>query len=208
MKIRDIHPEFINLSEEDFISQIPYPPIFNLFMDISDYYDKELPLWQVLRNYGIYDVDEYSDQIQINCLNLEHGSTDFHKSARYFSINRETGEYRPSVYCYKCNKLLTSFWYLYKYEKDHHSLNIKEIYLMIWKKFGVKFPRDLVLEFDPDTFFSFDNDFEEKKSLKDGFIYAEKVRELKDHDLNLYFQYLKSILQGNYGQEEISTIRI
>lgn len=195
MKFRTLHPEFVNLPEEDFIDRIPYQTVINLFMQIADYYNENLKLWEILRTYGIYDVDEYTEQAQVSCLCVEHGSSDHHKSARYFSVDRDTGNHRPAVYCYKCNKLLTTFWLLYKYEKDHHDLNSKEIFKLISKTFRVPFPRDLILDFDPEKFFTFDESEEDRKKALEGFKYAESLRQFKT-DPPIYCEKLNLLMKG------------
>jgi len=147
-------------------------------------------LWKVLNHYGIDEPDAATEQAQIPCLLVEHGSSDRHSSARYFSFDRETGTHKEQVYCYKCSKILNSFWYIYKYERDFHELNIKDVFLFITKTFGTPFPSDLILDFDPEKFFTFDSEDDRAASIE-KFKLADKVRAYKDIDIQ---QWLDSLL--------------
>ena len=202
MKFRLSHPDFENFSDEEFIDKVPYDKIIHLFMKIADYYNKSIPFWRVLQSLGIYDVDQHTEESQVSCMLIEHGSADSHKSARYFSHDRDTGEYRPAIYCYKCNKLLTTFWFLYKYEKDNHGLNSKEIFKLISSKYKIPFPRELVLDFDPDTFFSFDENSEENRNMLKGFEVAAKYRQLKVNP-ELYCEKLGFLMRGELEDSSV-----
>jgi hypothetical protein len=132
--------------------------------------------------------------MQVNCLLFEHGSNDFNKSARYYSYDRNTGEDKEGVFCFKCQKYLTPFWYLYKMEKDYRSVQIKDFFLFIKKIFRVDFPRHLILDFDPEAFYTFE-DTEGRQGILSKFSYAKSLRGLRDSDSKMYLRSIVNLYQ-------------
>lgn len=189
MKLRDLNPELVKLNTEDLIQRVKYSYIFALMDQISEYYSESLALWKVLNYYGIPEPDAEIEQCQVSCLLVEHGSGDKHASARYFSFDRETGLRKEQVYCYKCSKILSSFWYIYKYEKDYHELNMKDVFIFIQKTFGVQFPKDLILEFDPEKFYTFDSE-DDRITIMEKFNRADKIRDYKNTDIQVWLDSL------------------
>lgn len=194
MKLRNINPELADASLEEFFKKIQWGTVFSLLPQISEFYDNQLSMINVLKYYGLDYVVEGVDHMQVNCLLAEHGSNDFNKSARYYSYDRHTSDAKEGVFCFKCQKYLTPFWYLYKMERDYKSVQIKDFFLWIRRIFRVDFPRHLILDFDPDSFYTFE-DVEEKQSILSKFSYAKSLRQLKDSDPKLYLRNIVSLYQ-------------
>lgn len=190
MKIRDLHPDLGRVSLDRFFEVVKWGTIYNLFPQIAEFYNSRLSMVRILNYYGMDYVTEGVDHMQVNCLLLEHGSDDFNKSARYFSYDRNTGDAKEGVYCYKCQKYLTPFWYLYAIEKERKKITLLEFFQFVKRIFRVDFPRNLVLDFDPDSYYTFD-DVGERQNVLSLFSYAKSLRELKrDPEI-----YLKSIIE-------------
>jgi hypothetical protein len=193
MKLKDSNPDIKYLPLKEFIDSVKWNTIFSMFSQIADYYDSRLSLISILNYYGL-DIDKGSEEIQVQCLFLEHGSEDRNKSARYYSYDRTTGEPKEGVYCFKCQKYYTSFWYLYKLEREYKKLNLLDFFLWVDKIFKVNFPKKLVLEFDPESFYSFEN-LEDKQNILDLFKYAKDLRRLKEENKNIYLGNLINFYQ-------------
>jgi predicted Rdx family selenoprotein len=138
-------------------------------------------------------VDGTEDEEQVECSFYEHGSNDAHKSARYFSYDRQTQTKSERVYCYKCQKMTTAFWYVFKQRRDHHKESIKDVLLYIEMRFGVALPRDLILAFDPEAFYTFAEGSDQQQKVRDLFIKARQIREVR-HDLPAYIGLLQGLL--------------
>lgn len=192
MKLRDTNPNLSKVSLEEFFNVVRWGTIYSLFPQISEFYNNQLSMVLILNYYGLDYVVEGVDHMQVNCLLLEHGSQDFNKSARYYSYDRNTGEPKEGVWCFKCQKYLTPFWYLYKMEKEYKNVPIVEFFLWIKKVFRVDFPRDLILDFDPDSFYDF-GESGEKQNIIAKFSYARSLRELKDKDPKLYLNNIVNL---------------
>jgi hypothetical protein len=188
MKVRIMRPEMVTANEDEFLGNLNFQYVYPLFGTIAEWYGEYIPLWRVLNHYGIWDVGDDTDEEQIQCLLIDHGSEDTHASARYFLHDRETDERREAVYCYKCQRLLTSFWYIYNMEKDRHGLTSVEIFHFIWEKFGVAFPRDLYLDFDPSAHYDYDMEQSEEKGKY--FARAQEVLMLKESNPQIYLDSL------------------
>jgi hypothetical protein len=193
MKLRESNPNLKFLPIEEFINSVKWNIIFSLFAQIANYYDLKLSLISILNHYGL-DISEGSEEIQIQCLFLEHGSEDRNKSARYYSYDRTTGEPKEGVYCFKCQKYYTPFWYLYKLEREYKKLNLIEFFVWINKIFKIDFPRDIILDFDPDIFYTFEN-LEEKHNFLELFNHAKNLRGLKNKDKEIYLRDLVNFYQ-------------
>lgn len=196
MKLIDLHPEWARMAPRDILEKIQSDTLFHLLEITAEYYSEQLPLWRVLNYYGVDEVDANTESAHVPCRLLSHGSVDKHTSARYFTIDRNSGDYRPAFYCYKCQRMLTSFWFLYKQERDISERNLRQIYEFILDHFRIAPPLDLWFEFDPDTHFTFDENSEPDVVLA-SFERATKIAELKSVDPKLYLQSLKNILLGN-----------
>lgn len=182
MKLRDLNPGLANVSLDEFFIKIQWGTLFSLLPQISEYYDSRLNMVQILHYYGLDYVEQGVDHMQVNCLWSEHGTNDFNKSAKYYSYDRHTGEAKEGVYCFKCQKYLTPFWYLFKMEKDQKGVHIMDFFKWVKRIFGVDFPRDLILDFDPNAFYTFD-DIEEKQSMLSLFSYARSLRKMKENPM-------------------------
>lgn len=194
MKLRGINPKLSDVPLDQFFALVQWGTIFSLLPQIAEYYNNKLKMIYILRYYGLDYVYEGVDHMQVNCLWVEHGSSDINKSAKYYSYDRYTDNEQEGVYCFKCQKYLTPFWYLYKMEKDYKNVTIFDIFLWIKKIFRVDFPRDLVLDFDPDTFYNFGSS-EDQQSLMAKFSYAKSLRKLKKSDSKIYLNNIVNLYQ-------------
>lgn len=194
MKLRDINPNLSDVSLHKFFELVQWGTIFNLLPQIAEYYDNKLNMIYILRYYGLDYVYEGVDHMQVNCLLVEHGSKDINKSARYYSYDRHSGNDKEGVFCFKCQKYLTPFWYLYKMEKDYKNLNIFEFFIWVKKIFRVDFPKDLILDFDPDSFYIFGSP-EDAQNIRSKFSYAKSLRKLKEVEPKIYLNKIVDYYQ-------------
>lgn len=154
----------------------------NSCMDgIRDYYNNHISLWWLLNQEGIHQVDQGVDALQIPCILKSHGSADNHASARYYSYDRETMEYKETYYCFKCGRSYRSFDLIVQLAKDKVELEFYEVFDYINKVYKVKFPYDLLLEFDPDEFYTFETSSKDTKrnTVLEGFTTAKDIRSRK-----------------------------
>lgn len=193
MKLLELHPEWLSKGPRDILTEIQSDTLFHLLDITAAYYEQALPLWRVLNYYGVDTIDANTESEHVPCRLLSHGTVDKHTSARYFTTDRNTGEHRPAFYCYKCQKMLTSFWFLYKQERDISERNLRGIYEFILDNFNIAPPIDQWLEFDPDLHFTFDENAEPDLTAA-RFEQALKVRMLKQVDSKLYLEGLKNLL--------------
>ena len=196
MMIRDFYPDLEREDELGFIEKIPMKSVFPIISEITAYFDKNMTIAGVYDHYGISIRGVSGGEYQIPCLLLEHGSQDTHNSARYYASDRETGVDSERIWCFKCQKFLTPFWLFHSREKDYHGLSFREILQGIWKYFRIPFPRELVLDFDPEKFYQFeDSKIDEKlKILKQ----AQKIMVLKEFLPREYLVELKRFWKSAY----------
>lgn len=193
MKLKDLFPDLEKVSTEEFLEKIKGSTLIDMMSELVDHYNINLRLWEILNHYGVDKVDETTEAMQVPCLLYEHGSGDVKNSAKYFSYDRETGDNSESVYCYKCQKKLTAFWFIYKYEKEYNGKNFKGILLYIKKIFKVDIPRKLILEYDPESKYSFET-LECENETYSKFVEASKIRDLKITDDKEYINKLIGLL--------------
>jgi hypothetical protein len=192
MRTIDLHPEYINLSDEELIKQIPSNTIVPLTESISAYYDSKLLMSQVFTNYG-YELGSDDTQQQVQCLLPSHGSQDRHPSAKYYPEDRNTGASKPHVYCHKCQKSRTPFWLMYNRESFYSGIHLREFFVLLKKRFNIPFPRHLFLEFDPMEYYVFEASELSGKLQK--IRYAETLLQLKEVKDPLYLSELKRFWQ-------------
>lgn len=188
MILRDMHPKWAKFPSKELLEQVSYNHIFCLLDEFTQYYNDKLSLCMILSRLGVDEVLEGTEEQQVPCILIEHGTRDTHASARFYSFNRESGEHVAAVYCHKCGKRLTAFWYLYKYLKDYHGVKLKAYFLKLEKEYGVPFPRDLVLNFDPKIFFTFEDQGRTQAVKK--FQDQERLRNSKQEDFESYAERL------------------
>jgi len=194
MKLKEINPKLKNLPTKEFLTTIQWSTIFNLLPQVAEYYNSRLSMIQVLNHYGMGLEGGDTDEIQVNCIFLEHGSEDRNKSARYYAYDRNTCEAKEGVYCFKCQKYYTTFWYLYKMEREYRNMDLINFFLWIKVQFGVDFPKDMVLDFDPDSFYTFDGPGD-RQNILSLFSYAKTLREIKNNDPVLYLKSIVNLYQ-------------
>ena len=170
--LRYIYPEAENLPLKEFFGIVDLGHLSYLLDELSEYYTQNLPMWWVLRQYGlnVESTDEYP--VQISCLWDEHGGPDENPSARYFPMNRESGMREGSVYCYKCQITKTSLWYVHNLEKQRQEFNLLDVFEWIENEWKVNFPKKYFLDFDSDILLSMD-DVSKKKN---HFLFMEALQ--------------------------------
>lgn len=198
MKLRDLKPELETASQGDFLRGVDFGNVFLLLPQIGQYYDTQITYARLLPYYGIHDVEVGSDVVQVNCILLEHGTADKNRSARYYAYDKNTGLPDEAIYCFKCQKALKPFWYLYKMEKDYHNRSLIEFFDFLLVTFGVSFPRDLLLDFDPETYFTF-TESKNKLNILKLFDKAKEVRGIRSVDTLGYLNSLVALY--NYKQD-------
>ena len=188
MNLSELYGDLNEFSWDDFKIRIR-PYIFMCFKSLVDYYDTHLDFREVLSHYGVsvYDTDEQ----QVTCKLLEHGGVDITPSARFYKYDRETGKERHSVYCHKCNKLLTPFWYVYSMERDYRQENIWGVVDNIKKYYKIPFPRYIFNTFDPEKYQSDVDDMEMDVGAR--FLESDNMRETKFSDVDIYFMRVSNI---------------
>lgn len=192
MKLRDAYPELCNFSSDALIRKVDPGTLSACLTDIGDAYSLALPMWRVLVHYGEYANQDDSGR-SVRCLWSTHGTEDKNRSAKYFASDRNTGQERGAVYCYKCQKSLTSFWYVHQMMKDQGLTALADTIKFVEVTFGVPFPRDVLLDFDPDVFFSFESASKTSGAMRLAFDKARKLRELKTVDQAAYVQSLLAL---------------
>lgn len=154
MKLRDQFPDSaMGMPLAELLQLTPTAHLQALMQPLSKYYETRLPLWRLMREFSV-EVDPSEGEQQVECSFSEHGSNDLHKSARYYTHDRNTGEASERVYCHKCNLMKTAFWYVLKQCRDHQNMQLKDVLRHLESHYGIPFPRDLLLDFDPDLYFS------------------------------------------------------
>ena len=145
--IKLYYPDIAKAPVEEIFRTVNFGYLIDMMMDFSEYYDKAIPIERVLQRYGI--AVDGTREVQIPCMFPEHGSMDNHYSARYYPMDRESGEEIGAVHCFKCQKTRRAFWLLYAKEKEENRL--ADFFVWLQKAYGVPFPAHMVAEFDPDV---------------------------------------------------------
>ena len=167
--LRDVYPEAVDLPLDKFFEIANMDHMSYILDEISEYYMEHLPMWWVLRHYGI-DVEESDDNpVQVNCLWSSHGSSDENASARYFPYERSTGLKHGSVYCYKCGRTRTSVWFTFDMESQRQDFSLTDVFVWIEDEWKIKFPRALFLDFNPDIIIQIN----ETSRQRNYFLFAE-----------------------------------
>ena len=116
MKLIEQLPHLAISSDEEILSSVS-PAYFNALMpELYDYYNTRLPMRKVLELKGI-NIPEGVEQMQIPCPLPSHGE-DLHPSCRYYLRDRETEKVHEQIYCFKCNKVHSSFSLLCTLQKS------------------------------------------------------------------------------------------
>lgn len=196
MRYGDLHPELSSLGEAEFIKSIPSNMIFTLLEEISGAYNSRLSLAFILNSYTQAGLTDQDDERQVHCIWPEHGTTDKNKSARYFKFDRNTGLKDEKVYCYKCDKAKTAFWYLFGISKAYKSHETMTDFMVdLYKVWGACFPREIVLNFDMDSYYS---DFDSKSSEVSLMSVYDEVRNrigpLLNQDVEVFFNAVREFI--------------
>jgi hypothetical protein len=196
MKQIELYPHWRTSPASLIIDEIGHEAFGNLVQPTAEYYKSVLSLPAVLEYYEAGEFNQDADSAYVTCKLATHGGEDRHASARYFRLNRETGEFDPAFYCYKCQKSYSSFWFTFYMEKDWHGRSLRDTIKFIDSDFHIPPPLELWFNYDASTYYAEDGG----KIIEDptlAFVAAEKVLELKDSDVPLYLKNLKRIMLGH-----------
>ena len=201
MKLRDKYPSLAEMQPSVLFRRLDRQPVFAGTAEIANYYTQELPLCDVYNFYGDqlsaqYDgyfphLDSDTSEANISCLLPSHGSADKHRSGKYYSFDRNSGEYRPSVYCFKCQKLSTSLWLVFAIERERGK-DLLDVFDVIFNNFRVAHPVDIVLDFDDEAFYKVQDDV--ALTLKARFNKAHAIRRKQSEDFNTYIAATAALL--------------
>jgi len=203
MRLQDYHPHWVTADPRQVIDEIGSENLALLIPTTAEYYEKTLPLWRVLTHYGCEGVGPNDETAYVPCKLPSHGGEDRNASARYFTQDRETGEFKPAFYCYKCQKRLGAFWYTYIMERDLSDRNLRDTYKFIYDTFQVPPPIDLWCQFDP-TQMSFDDNATTETDPTPHFEAALAIRAIKQVDPHLYLTRLKALLASGTVSAPVS----
>jgi hypothetical protein len=201
MKLGDAYPSLKEYDAPTLLSKVDPQTIFAVLPALEAYYVQHLPLWRVLQYYGEGRVSPSDQEANVGCFLLSHGGTDAHKSAKYYTVDRNTGAYSPKVFCFKCSVIKNSFYYTYAMEKDFRRLKFLDIFDFINRTFKVPFPTSIVLDFDPDVYYAIGNSSDVYKTQA-SFERAKQLRELKDVDLLEYLAVTVSLYLGRESNDK------
>ena len=191
MKVRELHPDWISTTNSDLLERIPFDILLAVMDSVVTHYNGLMSLAGIINSIGRDTVSAELGEQQIHCVFIEHGSRDTNKSARYYTHNRETGAEEEAVYCYRCGRMLTTFWYFFRHLKDQQGLNLREYLQTLDGVYGLPFPRDLVLNFDPDTYYSFEASKGDGVGRKLAHITA--MREMRAEDPEAYSNFVRDL---------------
>jgi len=165
MKIREKHPDIAgDIPLSLFIQKVDKGYLLAQMDEIATYYSEHLPLWQVLNHYGL-DVDPDTDKQYVHCVLPEHGGEDRHASASYFRYDRNSGGEEPKFYCFKCEKALSSLWFVVHMLKAQ-GRSLFAAFEEIANIYSIPFPRDLILEMDAESLIANQESTQEAKRVR------------------------------------------
>jgi hypothetical protein len=194
LRLLDLFPEWRSADSDTVVDAIRFETLCATMSQVDAYYTQALPFWRVLPFYGIDTVTPESDQEWIPCRLASHGTQDKKASASYFRLDRNSGEVRPAFYCYKCAKMLTSFWFVYCMERDFSNRNLKGVFKFIHQQWGVPPPLDIWFEFDPEIYYAEGGAEGRSRDPAPYFREADEVAKLKNIDPRLFLSRLKQVL--------------
>jgi hypothetical protein len=195
MREIELHPHWRSCPINQVIDELGYEAFSNLIPVTAAYYKSALSLPAVLEYYGAGDVIPDEDNAYVTCKLASHGSSDMHASARYFRVSKDTGEFDPTFYCFKCQKAYSSFWFTYSMERDWRGRNLRDTIKFINSEFHIPPPLELWFQYDSSIFYSEDG----RGVVVDPilpFLEVDKILELKKINIPLYLKGLKRILSG------------
>lgn len=176
MLIRELEPGWVALPTGPLLERVPFHVLHALVGPISDWYKAALPMWAVLRFYGD-DVGPYDQEKQLRCRLPTHGGADSRPSARYYAQDYKTHGAFGGIHCWKPEcKRKTSFWYVYAMEKARSEARYSDVFLFIEHWFRVPFPRDIVLDADPERVLVAEADTAAQDDLARRFLQAGLLR--------------------------------
>jgi hypothetical protein len=198
MRLFDWHPHWHTADPAKVIEEMSQENLFLLMAQTSAYYDEKLPMWAVLRYYGVEEVDSQIDKLHVRCVLPTHGGTDTHKSGSYYRFDRDTGEERSAYYCHKCGSRKGPFWFTYAMEQGNNQAKLKDVYFHILRNFRCPPPVNLWGSFDPTDIVIDGGDV--KVDHTSGFRAAIALRDLKTTDPTTFLQTLRGMLAGENGR--------
>lgn len=153
MQLRTTNPLLETSSFVDILRVTDFNYLTAILKDLSEYYDSKLKYSQILSNYGVDIVVNGSDQ-NVNCVLPEHGTKDTHASSKYYTVDRNSGERRESTYCYKCQRTMTAFWFLFHMERTNGNFSVLKLIDLLEITYKIPPPVDLLLDFDPESYYT------------------------------------------------------
>lgn len=196
MKLRSYIQNSEGMSTRDFVARCGYSKAFYPCLDkVIEYYDSKLSLRTILTRYGV-DVPDQTDVMQIPCLLPSHGTRDIHNSARYYSYDRESGEAKEAIYCFKCRVKKTGFSLVLALEREYRGKTLMDVLELMEGQFGIPFPKEILLDFDPDTYFTFEEDDSKIQQVLEAFKRARVVRNILRGDVTEYLAQLEGLYRS------------
>jgi len=192
VKTIDIFPDYQNMSDEELIEKIPSNTILPISNAVAEFYDSKVSMCDIYSYYGM-ELQESDSQQQVQCLLPQHGSQDRHPSARFYPVDRNTGEIKHAIYCHKCMKTVSPFWLLYSRESTYSGIHMRGLYLFIKRIFKVPFPRHIFFNFDPQEYYVLTESEAYSKIQK--MQYAQTLLQLKNAKDPLYISEMKRFWQ-------------
>lgn len=201
MKLRDKYPSMVDMEPSTLFRKVDISTVIACLDPISAYYVEKLPLADVYNHYGTQLLDPLGvywphlstdeSEANINCILPSHGGADRHRSGKYYQIDRNSGEYRPSVYCFKCQAMKTSLWLAHAIERERGK-DLLDTFDLIYNTWKVPHPRNIVLDFDDEVYYQVKSD--SATDLVSRFNRARNIRSIKDKDLGLFLSQAAELL--------------
>ena len=195
MLLRETLPKGImQKSTAEFLKEIPLRYLVDMMPTLEEFYEESYSMLPILRDYGV-EIDSVSDNQQVNCSFKEHGTSDNHKSAKFFYEDRNTGKKSERVFCWKCQKVCTLFWYILKQAKDWKDLKMVDALVAAESRYGYRVPRSLILDYNVDNYYNIEK--KENKTQRTMGLYrsAREIRNLLiDGKKSEYIQAIKELL--------------
>lgn len=201
MQLKAYYPDnATTLTTKEFLSYTQGAWIGAALEPISEYYNSKLSLPTLLAEYGV-EVDPGAKEAQINCTFSEHGSHDNHKSARFYNYDRKTDTKSERVFCFKCEKVTSAFWYAYKQKKDFEQMKLKDLFIWIEARFRIPFPKHILLEFDLESHYTFGSSSSTNRTLS-LFAQARNLHAYRS-DWDIFIPALQGLISQSSNQSAL-----
>lgn len=185
MLFRETNPNWVSMPTDLLLKSIPHVHLRKLMRPVAAWYELNLPMWLVLQSvgyngsggFGYPHIGPGTDEEQLSCILPTHGSTDERPSSRYYQFDKNDGTRCGHLYCWgPCQKAFTSYWYLWTYLRGNFEYGHRKVIVTIEEQFGVPFPREIVLNADPDRLDDFQGDEDYKRIARARFVQNRIIR--------------------------------